>query len=157
MAPDGIRVDVPGREPLHVTDVVLDFTGTLSLDGSLLPGVAEAVTALAQRARVHVMTADTMGTARAALRGLPVEVLLVSDGADKLARGREIGLGRIAAIGNGRNDVPLVREAALGIAVVGPEGAAGELVRAAGVVARDVLDAIGLLLHPLRIKATLRE
>jgi len=103
------------------------------------------------------MTADTMGTAREALRGLPVEVRLIATGADKLRFVREIGASRVAAIGNGRNDVLMVEAAALGIAIVGPEGAAGELVRVADVVVRDALDAFGLLLRPLRLKATLRD
>jgi soluble P-type ATPase len=47
--------------------------------------------------------------------------------------------------------------AALGIAVVGPEGCSGELIAAARVVCRDILDALDLLQNPLRLKATLRE
>ena len=41
-------------------------------------------------------------------------------------------------------------------AVIGPEGAAGELTLVADVVARDILDALGLLLNQRRLTATLR-
>jgi P-type E1-E2 ATPase len=155
--PRGVTLDRPGRRPVLLTDLVLDFTGTLSLDGRLLPGVAGRVRALARVLRVTVMTADTFGTARAALSNLPVTVRLIATGRDKGRFVRAIGAGHVAAIGNGRNDVAMVRAAALGIAAVGPEGAAGDLVRAADVVAGDIRVALDLLAHPLRLKATLRD
>ena len=68
------------------------------------------------------------------------------------------GLGpqRTIAIGNGYNDHLMVKEAVLGIAVIGREGAARETVMNADVVVTDVLDALNLILKPLRHRATLR-
>jgi soluble P-type ATPase len=153
----GIAVDLPGR-PQHVlSDLILDFTGTLSLDGEILPGVAERLVALSSRCRITVMSADTFGQARGALASLPVEVRIIATGHDKAQRVREIGPERVVAIGNGRNDVDMVSEAALGIAIVGPEGASGELLRVADVVVRSIIDALDLLANPLRLKATLRD
>jgi len=152
-----ITVSVPGRPRFELDHLLLDFTGTLSLDGALLPGVAERLVALAGNLSVTVLTADTFGTARQALAGLPVELRLIATGADKLVFLETLGADRVAAIGNGRNDVAMVSRAALGIAVIGPEGAAGELVRVADVVATDICAALDLLLHPLRLTATLRE
>ena len=51
----------------------------------------------------------------------------------------------------------MLREAALGIAVVGGEGAAAAALREADVVVTDVLAALDLLLNPRRLMATLRE
>lgn len=154
--PKGIHVDVPGREPLHLTHLILDFTGTLSLDGQLLPGVADRLIALGETMTITVLTADTFGTAAKQLEGLVTlhHIQTGSDKADFMA-----GLPRAAtvAVGNGRNDVAMVRMAAVGVAVVGPEGCAGELVAAADVVCRDILDVFDLLREPLRLKATLRE
>ena len=42
----GIRVEVHGSEPLVLTRLLLDFTGTLSCDGVLLPGVSKGLEAL---------------------------------------------------------------------------------------------------------------
>jgi soluble P-type ATPase len=61
------------------------------------------------------------------------------------------------AIGNGRNDVNMLAEAALGIAVMGPEGTSSEAVRAADVVVMSINEALDVLLHPERLKATLRS
>jgi len=50
-----------------------------------------------------------------------------------------------------------LRAAALGICVLGAEGAAGAAVLAADIVVPDPLTALDLLLHPDRVVATLRR
>ena len=152
-----VVIAVPGRPEIELTELVLDFTGTLSRDGVLLAGVAERITALAARLRISVMTADTRGTARRELAGLPLTVELVRDGDAKAELVRKFGPERTVAIGNGRNDVAMVRVAALGIAVLGAEGTAGELLRVADVVTINVNDALDLLADPVRLVATLRD
>ncbi|MBI3985987.1 MAG: ATPase P [Lentisphaerae bacterium] len=147
----------PGHKPIRLEALVCDFTGTLSLDGKLLPGVAAALRLLARRLRLIVATADTFGTARKALAGLPVELHPIKTGRDKARLVAELGAKQVAAIGNGHNDVAMARKAALSIAVIGPEGAAGALVEEADIVVRDVREALSLLLHPLRLTATLRD
>jgi len=151
-----LSVTIPGRAALELDHLLLDFTGTLSLDGALFPGVADRLEALARTLRVTVLTADTFGTARQALAGLPLEVRLVATGADKLAFLEGLGAGRVVAVGNGRNDAAMLERATLGIAVVGPEGAAAGLVGVADVVVADIRAALDLFLHPLRLTATLR-
>jgi soluble P-type ATPase len=69
---------------------------------------------------------------------------------------KELGADKTVCIGNGRNDRLMLREAALGIAVVLEEGAATETVLASDVVCTDAASALGLLLNPLRLAATLR-
>lgn len=152
-----VVVTIPGREAIELAELVLDYTGTLSAQGRLLPGVAERIAALAAQLRVTVMTADTRGTAARELAGLPVEIVRVRDGDAKAELVRRLGPARAVAIGNGRNDVAMVRLAALGIAVLGAEGTAGALLREADVVAPDILAALDLLADPLRLVATLRD
>jgi len=137
--------------------LVLDYTGTLSLDGDLLPGVTERLRELAEELQVNIVTADTFGTVRETTRALPVEVRVIRDGKEKADLVSAMGAGEVIAVGNGRNDVPMMKVAGLSVAVVGPEGAAGELLAAADVVTRDIRDALDLIRHPLRVKATLRD
>jgi soluble P-type ATPase len=153
----GIHLEIPGSEPLTVKQLVLDFTGTLSCDGVLLPGVAERLKNLAEHLQVTVLTADTFGTAAEQLRPLPVNLRLIQTGLDKAVFMAGLEKSETAAIGNGRNDIAMVRMAGLGIAVIGPEGCAGELIAAARIVCLNILAALDLLLNPLRIKATLRD
>jgi soluble P-type ATPase len=51
----------------------------------------------------------------------------------------------------------MLQVAGLGIAVAQSEGAAGQAVFAADVLVPDILAALDLLAHPLRLVATLRS
>lgn len=68
-----------------------------------------------------------------------------------------MGAAGVAAIGNGANDAKMLETAALGIAVLGPEGLAVETLHAANVVVPHINDALDLLLKPVRLIATLRH
>lgn len=152
----GIAVDIPGARKLHLDHLVCDFNGTLATDGKLIAGVAARLRRLARAVDIVVMTADTFGTARSALRALPATVRTVHTGTDKRRLVDELG-GGVVAVGNGRNDVPMFRSATLAIAVVGTEGAVPRLMTAAAVVVRDINDALDLLIEPMRLVATLRR
>jgi len=151
-----VVLEMPGgARPFN--HLVLDYTGTLSLDGRPLEGVAERLRRLASDLQITILTADTFGTVREAVKELPLEIRLIRDGEEKAEAVSAMGGGEVIAIGNGRNDIPMMAVAGLGIAVMGPEGAAAGLLSSAQVVTRDILDALDLVANPLRLKATLRD
>lgn len=154
-----LEIAIPGAGTLRLDHLVADFNGTLACDGALLPDVDEALRCLAQQLALHVVTADTFGTAREALAGIPCQLTILPPGHQDSAKLRyveNLGAARCACIGNGRNDRLMLAAAGLGIAVVQGEGAAVETVLAARVVVPDIQVALGLLLHPERLVATLR-
>jgi soluble P-type ATPase len=157
MIPVSIDVEMPGGVIRSFTDLVLDYTGTLSLDGMLLPGVVERLEIIAANLRITVLTTDTFGTAAEQLKGLPVEIRVIRYSIEKAEVILRMGCEKVIAIGNGRNDVTMMELAGIAIAVIGQEGAAGELLRVADVVVRNVHDALDLVTNPLRLKATLRD
>lgn len=151
---------IPGFGALRLQHLVLDYNGTLAADGRLLPGVRPRLRALSRVVSLHVVTADTFGTVRRALTGLPCKVVVLGAERQDAAKARYVralGAGRTACIGNGRNDVAMLRAARLGIALVQAEGASSEALRAADVVAASIADALDLFLRPLRLRATLRS
>lgn len=150
-------IELPGGVIGTFTGLTLDYNGTLALDGELLPGVRDRLASLAGILRVVVLTADTFGTAEKSLKDLPLAVQVVQTGADKAVTVSSMGGKTVIAIGNGRNDVPMMSQAGLRIAVLGPEGASPELLGVADIVACDICDALDLLIYPLRLKATLRD
>jgi soluble P-type ATPase len=155
-----IRVDIPEFGPLRVAHLVLDFNGTLAVNGKLLPGVNSRLLRLAARVRIHVVTADTYGKAQAALRGVPCKLTILVGGSEDRAKAayvRRLGALRSVCIGNGRNDRLMLRQAALGIAVIHAEGAALASIVESDIVVNDVRDALDLLLEPARVIATLRK
>ena len=120
-----LTVEIPGREPLRVDQLLLDVNGTLSDHGRLIDGVAEALAALRGELAVTLLSADTFGALAAIEAQLGVAAQRIASGEDKVRALRALGAQRCAAIGNGANDARMLREAALGIAVIGPEGARG--------------------------------
>ena len=112
-----ILLDLPqGKDQFH--RLVLDFTGTLSADGALIPGVEDRLHRLAENLEVTVITADTFGSARKALEGLPVGIQIIVDGQEKAGLVKAMAdeeQENVVAVGNGRNDVPMMAVAALGL------------------------------------------
>lgn len=155
-----IEVSIPGRGTWKLEHLLLDVNGTLSLDGQLLPGVAERIAELRQNLRVRLLTADTFGKGKVLSQELGVSLQKVSPPSEDHAKEavvHELGAENVVAIGNGANDVRMLRAARLGIAVLGPEATAAEALQAADVLAPDILAALDLLLHPKRLVATLRR
>jgi P-type E1-E2 ATPase len=136
--------------------LVLDMNGTLTNRGMLLDGVAERLATLSADLAIHIATADTFGAAAALAERLGLEITTITDGTEKERLVVRLGAERTAAIGNGRNDVAMLRVARLGIAIIGPEGAAGSALVAADVVCRDIRDALDMLLDDRVLRATLR-
>ena len=155
-----LTVTVPGWKTLQLAHLVLDYNGTIALDGRLIDGVKPRLTALTASLTVHILTADTFGSVREALAGLPCQLAVIPP--DQQAEAKldyvvELGPETCACIGNGRNDRLMLKEAALGIALVQAEGAAAEALLAADVVSGSILEAFDLLCRPLRLTATLRS
>lgn len=150
-------IDIPGGPSLELSQVVLDVNGTLTRRGEPIPGVVERLAALRGRYEVHLLSADTFGTLASVAAELGVAARRVGSGEDKRRVVEELGAGRCAAVGNGAIDAAMLEAAALGIAVVGPEGAAGEALRVADVVCGSIHDALDLLLDEQALLATLRR
>ncbi len=154
-----LEINVPGFGIIRLEHLVCDFTGTLSVDGRLLPGVKEKIERLAQHVTVHVVTADTCGTARDELQNMPCSITVLSAADHDIQKEeyvKKLGADHVVAVGNGNNDRRMLRAVRLGIAVIEGEGASAQAMMAAAIVSRNIDDAFNLLLNPTRCKATLR-
>lgn len=154
-----IDIDIPGFDHLRLAHLVLDYNGTLAFDGCLLSGVTDLLGLLARDLRIHIITADTFGSVHKAFAGHDFTVHVLPPGGEEAGKAEYVRkLGRMSAvcIGNGRNDRIMLKEAGLGIAVLQREGAATQAVLAADIVIPGIVDALDLLLHPKRLRATLR-
>jgi len=155
-----ISIPIPGYGHLQLKVLVMDYNGTLAVDGRLLEGVSERLLQLSRQLELHVVTADTFGCVQNVLGHLPCSLhILPREDQDHAKEDyvRSLGSDWTVAIGNGRNDRLMLAEAALGIGVISAEGACAATLAAADVVCRSVEDALDLLLFPLRLTATLRS
>lgn len=153
-------IEVPGWRRLQLSHLVMDLNGTLALDGELAGGAYLALAALSRRLQCHVVTADCHGNAAEVFADHPLALQVITPGdeaAQKLALVQRLGADEVCAVGNGANDVSMLEAAAVGIAVLGPEGAASAALAAADVVVPGTLEALELLLKPQRLQATLRR
>ncbi len=154
-----LKISIPNYANMEVSHLVLDYNGTLAIDGLLIDGVTVRLNALAKTLTIHIITADTFGSVKQNVADINCRVHIL--GKENQAEGkarylRQLGAEQTVAIGNGRNDALMLENAALGIAVLQAEGAAGGTLCTADVVAPSILSALDLLLHPLRLKASLR-
>lgn len=155
-----IELRVPGRGTLQLRHLVCDVNGTLAVDGELLPGVRQALQRLQDRLTLHLLTADTHGRQAHIDAQLGVQAVRVRPGDEagqKAAYVRNLGAAQVVAIGQGANDAGMLREAAIGLCVLSPEGTAVEALLAADLVVPDIQTALELLLHPVRLIASLRR
>lgn len=153
-----IAIEIPGRERLELRHLILDLNGTLATDGIVPAAAAERLRALALLLDVHVVTADTFGTA-ARLESEGVRVVRLLPGDQVAAKAHivaTLGSTSTAAIGNGMNDEGMLREAAVAVLVVGREGAAVRSLLAAQLVVTSIEDALDLFTSPTRLIASLR-
>jgi soluble P-type ATPase len=152
---------IPGRESLELNGVLCDMNGTLTTDGSLTYEVADSLKKLAEIMKIYVMTADTFGTAAETFAPLPVELVTMAAGIPaaevKLNYLKKLGPLTHAAIGNGYNDHLMLKEAIVGICIIGHEGAHTLTLNAADLVVTEPLAALNLLLQPKRLIAGLRN
>jgi len=155
-----MRIEIPGQETWEIENIVFDLNGTLTVDGRIHPKTKDKINLLAKRNNVYVMTADTRGDSQDVLRKVKAEIVLLEGddtGKAKADFVRRVGAHQTVAVGNGCNDRLMVREASLGICILGREGASSETLRNADLVFPSILDALDFLLKPLRQKATLRK
>ena len=135
-----MNIQIPGYKTLDLFFLVLDYNGTIAVDGQIPPEVREALVRLSKDFQIHVLTADTHGTAMDS----------------KLAIVRSLGPERCVSIGNGRNDCLMCKESALSISVIGEEGAYSKLLSCTDLCTTSILDALALLEKPKRLVADLR-
>lgn len=154
-----LEINIPGRGELRLRFLIADYNGTLACDGALIPEVIPLLRAISTDLEVHVVTADTFGDAAKNLQVLPVQLTILPLGRQDQGKAdylRQLGAESSVCLGNGRNDILMLREAALGICIIKAEGACVQTLQAADIVCRSAQDALNMLINPKRLIATLR-
>ena len=72
-----IKVDIPGRESLELDNLVLDFNGTIAVDGRILENIKKPLTELSKLINIYVITADTYGVAQEECEKLDLKVITI--------------------------------------------------------------------------------
>ena len=163
MEKPGINVSIPGHGDLNLRYMVSDYTGTLSYRGRLVAGVAERLRRLGELVDIHVLSADTRGTAKEQLSGSPAQLHILT-GTNHDVQKRDFAarfdLRKVAAFGNGANDRLLLKAVklagGLAVAVENGEGCATDAQANSHIHIVGSEHALDLLLDTDFVKATLR-
>jgi len=154
-----IEIDIPGFGSVRLQHLVSDFTGTLSFNGKLIPGVQDMLNELAGSLSIHVLTSDTFGTAASELQGVRCQIHILKGEFHDLQKEEyveKLGAASVVAFGNGNNDRKMLRAARIGIAVTEKEGSAVDILMAGDLHISGIINGLDLLLNTKRLKATLR-
>lgn len=153
-----LKINIPGREEMTLSHLILDYNGTIAEDGAIIESIRPRLEILSKDLSIYVITADTHGTAAQRCAGLPLQVLTFPTtqvGEIKAQEARKLS-GGVVTIGNGFNDIQMSDAADLSICVMGREGCCGALLAHCDVVVTSIDDALDLLCKPNRLRATLR-
>ena len=114
---------------------------------------------LSLKLKIYIVTADTYGFVEEQTQDLPCELIIIPPGNQDKAKFRlieQLSSKETVCIGNGKNDRLMLKEASLGIGIIGREGLALDSLMTADVICSSITDALDILLHPKRLIATLR-
>lgn len=155
-----IHIDIPGFRTLNLKYLVLDFNGTIAVDGKVKGEIKQMLRQLQSVLEIHIITADTFGTVAESMADFDVKITTIPhEHQDKAKQEclQDLGKEFSVAIGNGRNDRLMLKVASLGILVINEEGISGKALQSADIICRSIQEALDLLSNPNRIKATLRN
>jgi soluble P-type ATPase len=155
-----IEIVIPGEGIVRLENLILDLNGTIALDGLIAPKVKATINALSQKLSIFILSADAHGNLSEVTKGIKAEVKSVaSENSYQQKQNFLKGLGpaKTAVIGNGMNDYLILKDARIGIAVIGKEGASSRALVASDIMVTNIADALDLFMYPLRIAATLRR
>ncbi|SDN83107.1 Soluble P-type ATPase [Desulfonauticus submarinus] len=154
------KVNIPGHGLLLLEHLVLDFNGTLAIDGKVKTDVINSLSTLSKYFHIHILTADTHNNVKQYFSNTDYKIQIISSHEQvkaKLNFIHQLDPNKCVAIGNGYNDYLMLQKAKLGIAVCQEEGLYSKTLLAADIIVPHILDAFHLFIHPLRLIATLRN
>jgi len=159
------KIVVPSYGILNLNNALFDINGTIQFDGKISKEIKDKIKDLKREYNVYLISADTRGNLKEIAKELDVKSIKIKpEGLDSITEAEaknneliKLGKENTAAIGNGNNDSLMLKNAALGIVIIGTEGASVKTILNADVALPDPISAIDFLLDEKKIIATLRK
>ena len=153
-------IEIPNYANLDIENIVFDYNGTLAFNGVVDEKSKTILDELCKKFKIFVITADTFGSVKEELKAFDLEVKILTSSNHTLEKGNfieELNPVKTVAIGNGNNDIEMIKKAILSIAIIGKEGCATSTMLASDIVSNDINNAMELFITPKRLIATLRR
>jgi len=155
-----MQLDIPGRKTFHIKNIVLDYNGTIAIDGKVIDGVCENINRLSKDFNFYVITADTFGTVKNELKNTNCEVITIpkeSQDRSKMDFINSLGKDETLSVGNGRNDKLMLKQSIIGIAILQDEGLCTDSLLSSDILIKSIFDLFSFLDDPNKLVATLRN
>lgn len=151
-----MHIKIPNYGEFDIQHIIIDYNGTIAVDGKPLE-ILEQLQLLSEYLNVYILTGDTYGDVTKQLADASLQLKIAATKADKEAFIIELGPTTCIAIGNGNIDALMLKRAAIGIAVLGPEGCSSQAIINADMLVTSIEDAISLITNKNRLIAGLKE
>ncbi|MDO5707358.1 MAG: HAD hydrolase family protein [Andreesenia angusta] len=152
-------IEIPGFRSIHIEHLVLDYNGTLAVDGKVIDGVRDRIKKLSKEIKVHILATDTFSVANSEFEDYDVEIKIMNSDDSAIHKRKTVetlGNQNTVCIGNGFNDIEMMKVAGLSLGIVQSEGMSGKLVFYSDIIYNNIIDALDALDNTNRIRSILR-
>ena len=153
---------IPNYGKITIKNIIFDINGTIQFKGQISNDLVKKIEELKKVYKIYLVSADTRGNLKELAEKLNVSYIKINpvENSEAEEKNRElIRLGKdvTVAIGNGNNDTLMLKNAILGITILGSEGATIKSILNSEVIVPDPISAINLLLDEKIMIGTLRS
>jgi soluble P-type ATPase len=156
------RINIPNYGVLTIKNILFDVNGTIQFKGMIADESIERFKELKKFYTVYLVSADTRGNLKEIAQKLNIEFIKIESRGMTEAEAKNNELMKLGkevtiAIGNGNNDALMLKNALLGIVVVGREGLTTKCLMNSDVILPDISSVLDFLLDEKIMIATLRS
>ncbi len=156
------KIIIPYHGEITIKNVIFDINGTIQFKGHISEELVQKFEELKKFYNIFLVSSDTRGNLKNIAKKLGVNFKKVNtqginDAEAKNNELKKLGKEVTVAVGNGNNDALMLKNAILGIAILGSEGASTRSILNSDVVFTDVINAIEFLLDEKTMISTLRS
>ncbi len=153
--------EIPNFGKCEIHNILLDLNGTLTQFGNYSTGLKYLIQEMKKFFEIYVISANTRGTLDQIAEELGIKAIHIpkskSEKESKLTSLRVLNPEQTIAVGNGNNDIEIITQSKIGIAVLGNEGASIQSLISSDLVVPSISDAFKILLDEKALIATLRK
>ena len=156
------KINIPNYGIITIKNILFDINGTIQFQGKISPELIIKFNELKKIYKIYLISADTRGNLKDIAETLDLEYIKIKPQGITEAEAKNNELIRLGknitvAIGNGNNDALMLKNAILGIVILGNEGASIKSMMNSDVALPDPLSALNFLLDEKIMIATLRS
>lgn len=156
------EIFIPSYGKLILKNVIFDLNGTLQFKGKISEEIINKIEQLKQIYNVYLVSADIRGNLKELAKKLNTSYIKINpiDISEAEAKNNELiklNKNNTIVVGNGNNDALMLKNAVIGITVLGEEGATVKSILNSDVVFPNPLSALDFLLDEKIMIGTLRS